>query len=373
MNGKRAIISVINDLVTDKRVDKTAQVLADLGFEVILLGRHRNDSLRMRPRRYETIRMRLLWEKGPLFYIEFTTRLFLFLLFNKVELLVSNDLDTLLPNYIISKLKRIPIVFDSHEFYTETPELTGRPFVKGIWRHIEQSIVPHLKDCLTVSDSLAKLFKEKYGSDFKVVRNIAETPKNIYLKSRSELGLPYDKKIVILQGAGINMHRGAEEAIEAMQYLHTVILLIIGGGDKIPFLINLAQQNGLNEKVIFLSKQSPEQLFSYTAIADLVLSLDKDTNINYRYSLPNKLFDYIQAGIPVLASPLPEIKNIIEHFHIGEFIESHDPKHIAAKIREMLDNKVRYDLWKQNLELAKTELNWEKEKQTLINIFRKYA
>ena len=98
MKKKRVIISVINDLVTDQRIARTADVLVNLGFEVIMVGRRKYDSPVMPERTYETIRMRLLWEKGPFFYAEYNMRLFFLLLSRPSDLLVSNDLDTHLPN-----------------------------------------------------------------------------------------------------------------------------------------------------------------------------------------------------------------------------------------------------------------------------------
>ncbi len=373
MPKKRAIISVINDLVTDQRVDKSARVLLDLGFEVMMVGRQKHDSMRMQERLYQTSRMRLLWEKGPLFYAEYNIRLFFFLLGQKADLLVSNDLDTLLPNFLVHKIKRTPIVFDSHEYFTQTPEVIHRPFVRKFWKQLEKLIVPRLKDCITVNESIANLFRNEYKVDFKVVRNIPLKKEFSVLPSRHELGLPDDRKIILLQGAGINIQRGAEEAVEAMQYTENSILLIIGGGDVLPVLKAISTKLNLEDKVIFIPIQTPEKLFAYTCNSDLGLTLDKDTNINYRYSLPNKLFDYIHAGIPVLASPLFEIKKIIEHYQIGDLIENHEPKHIAAKINSMLSNKARYETWRVNLARTATELNWEKEKKVLITIFNTYA
>jgi len=373
MKKKRAIISVINDLVTDQRVDRTATVLVDLGFEVLMVGRRKTDSPRMPERKYETLRMRLLWEKGPLFYAEYNIRLFLLLLSRPAELLISNDLDTLLPNFLVHKLKRIPIVYDSHEYFTATPELVERPKIQRIWKWIEKAIVPKLKNCITVNSSIVNLFEQEYHVQFVVVRNIPRNRVVAEIPSRAELGLPADKKIVLLQGSGINVQRGAEEAVECMQYLDNVLLLIVGGGDVLPLLKKMVNDLSLQEKVRFIARQTPEKLAGYTANADIGLTIDKDTNINYRFSLPNKLFDYIYAGVPVLATPLVELKNIIEHYDIGDFIDNHDPKYIATTIKKMLADENRMMLYKQNTIKASAELNWENEKQTLIEIFTPYA
>jgi glycosyltransferase involved in cell wall biosynthesis len=373
MKKKRAIISVINDLVTDQRVDKTASVLVELGFEVLMVGRRKVDSPPMPDRNYETNRMRLLWEKGPIFYAEYNFRLFFMLLTHPSDLLISNDLDTLLPNFLIHKLKRIPIVYDSHEYFTATPELVDRPKVQRIWKWIERAIVPKLKKCITVNASIANLFEQEYNVPFKIVRNIPRRRENSEIPSRQALGLPEDKKIVLLQGSGINVQRGAEEAVEAMQYLDNVLLLIVGGGDVLPVLKTMVEKLSLSDKVKFVSRQTPEKLAGYTANADIGLTIDKDTNINYRFSLPNKLFDYIYAGVPVLATPLVELKNIIQHYEIGDFIENHDPEHIADKIKEMLGDEKRMNLYKENTRKAAAELNWENEKKTLVEIFTPYA
>jgi glycosyltransferase involved in cell wall biosynthesis len=373
MKKKKVILSVINDLVTDQRVDRTARVLEDLGFEVLMVGRQKADSPRMPERTYETFRMRLLWEKGPLFYAEYNIRLFFLLLSRPADLLVSNDLDTLLPNYLVAKLKRIPLVYDSHEYFTETPELVDRPRVQKVWKRIERAIVPRLKDCITVNDSIAGLFKAEYGIPFRVVRNIPRRRETASRLSREELGLPAGRKIVILQGSGINVQRGAEEAVAAMKYLEGIILLIVGGGDVLPQLKASVEAEGLQDKVMFVPRQHPERLAAYTAAADLGLTIDKDTNINYRFSLPNKLFDYIHAGIPVLATPLPEIKKIIETWDVGTFISSHDPEQIARNIRELLTDETTLARYRQNTQKAAAELNWEKEKEVLTGIFSAYV
>lgn len=370
---KKVIVSVINDLSTDQRVNRTCLTLTKLGFDVLLIGRQQKNSLSLSIREYKTKRMRLLFEKGVLFYAEYNIRLFLFLLPKKASVLVSNDLDTLIPSFIISKLKKSVLVYDTHEIFTEVPELQHNHFKRNLWARLEKFVFPKLKYVYTVNDSIAKYYRDRYSVPVMTVKNIPITKKYLQKKTRAELGLPVDKKIVLLQGAGINMNRGAEEALEAMEYIDNAILLIIGGGDVIKKLKEMAIEKRLQKKVRFIDKIPFDELKHYTMLADIGLAIDKDTNINYRYSLPNKLFDYIHAGIPVLSSPLVEIKKIFDRYHIGELIENHSPQHIAYKINLMLSSEEKIKLWRNNAKIASTELNWENEEHNLIKVFKQFV
>jgi glycosyltransferase involved in cell wall biosynthesis len=344
-----------------------------MGFSVVLAGRKKRDSVPLGEKTYRRHRMRLLFERGPLFYIEFNIRLFIFIFFKKADILVSNDLDTLLPNYLVSRIKGIPLVYDSHEHFTEVPELVHRPVVRMIWKIIEKAIVPKLGRMVTVNGSLARIFNEKYGVTAIPVRNVPFFREYRVEKSREELGLPADRKIILLQGAGINIQRGAEEAVMAMKHLEGHLLLIIGGGDVIGELKKLHKSLELGDKVRFIPRLPFDELYCYTVHADVGLAIDKDTNVNYRYSLPNKLFDYIQARVPVLASPLPEIAAIIRHYEVGDFIRDHDPEHIAAMIQAMTSDEQRIVKWKEKLNFAAAELCWENEKQILKEVYKPYA
>ncbi|MBP7167026.1 MAG: glycosyltransferase [Bacteroidia bacterium] len=370
---KRIIISVTSDLVTDQRVHRAAATLKEAGFRVLVIGRRLPDSRELPGKKYRCRRFRLWFHKGPLFYANFNIRLFFTLMFESFDLLLSNDLDSLPANYLASKLKGRPLVYDSHEYFTEVPELVHRPKVQRFWKKIESMIVPKLKYAYTVNESIAELFRKEYNVEFKSIRNVPE-PHRLPLRDkvilRRELGLPVEKHIVILQGAGINIQRGAEEAVMAMQFMENTLLLIVGGGDVIQQLKNMVKENGLSDKVRFEGKKNPNELVLYTHSADLGLSLDKDTNLNYRFSLPNKLFDYIQAGIPVLASDLPEIKRIVERYEIGRICPDHDPVSLAKLMQEMLEDQQQREQWKHQLSIAAEELNWDKEKKKFIEIFR---
>lgn len=364
---KRAIVSVINDLSTDQRVHKHCVLLVEKGYDVLLIGRSTSSSRPLEPRTYAMHRMNLPFERGPFFYASFNIGLFFHLLFRKADLLFSNDLDTLLPNYLVSRLKRTFLIYDSHEFFTEVPELTSRPKVQRVWQRLEALLLPKLKRALTVNASIAELYREKYGVNMKVLRNI---PRLVDLDTsvlRTDLGLPTDKKLIILQGSGINMHRGAEEAVEAMSFVDQAVLLILGSGDVVPTLKARVSELGISDKVLFKDRMPYVQMMAHTRLADLGLSLDKDTNINYRFSLPNKLFDYIHAGIPVLASDLVEVRSIVEEFQVGEIVTSYQPEALATQIRNML-NSPRADEWKRNAMKAREVLNYESESKELLKM-----
>jgi glycosyltransferase involved in cell wall biosynthesis len=248
------------------------------------------------------------------------------------------------------------------------PELEGRPTVQKIWKRIEGFCIPKLKHCITVNQSIARLYEEEYGIKFSVVRNVPENI-SITVKTRTELGLPADKKIIILQGAGININRGAEELLQAMQYLNGYFLLIIGGGDVFEKLKEMRIELGLENSVLILGKMPRDQMLSYTAAADIGATLDKPLSTNYLLSLPNKIFDYIYAGIPTLSSNLVEIRAIIEKYDIGAIANSHKPQDIAAAIEKVCGNEEMYNRLKANTHKAKAALNWDIEKKVLEDIY----
>lgn len=365
---QRAIVSAINDLYTDQRVHKVCLFLQKQGYEVTLIGRlQRNSKPLDRP--YRTIRMRLGVEKGPVFYAFFNLRLFFLLLFKRSDVLVANDLDTLLPNYLVATLRRKKLVYDSHEYFTEVPELVSRPKVQRVWERIEGFIFPKLNLIYTVNESIANRYQQKYGKNISVVRNISPKWIPTDVKSKSELGIPENQFVLIFQGAGINIDRGAEEAVEAMRFLEGVVLLFVGDGDVIPALKKQVETLNLTSKVLFFGKRPYHELLNFTLHADLGLTLDKDTNINYRFSLPNKVFDYMHTQTPILASNILEVRKIVEKYHIGQIVESHDPKVLAATIDAIRLNPTQLETWKSNCIIASNTENWENETRVLETFY----
>ena len=157
-----------------------------------------------------------------------------------------------------------------------------------------------------------------------------------------------------------------------MAYLDDCFLMIIGGGDVLPLLKQMVEDLKITDRVRFFPRMPYQQMMAYTQLAELGFCLDKDTNLNYRFSLPNKLFDFIQAGVPIIASHLTEIEKVIREFDLGLFIENHEPATIAATIREALSDEARKEKWQRNLAIAAQDLCWENEEQKLLEIYKHY-
>ena len=359
----RIIISVTNDLTTDQRVAKTCDCFNELGYDILLIGRKMQSSLKYEDD-YKTIRFRLLFNTGFLFYAEFNTRLFFKLLFLKKDLLLANDLDTLLPNYLISKLFFKKLIYDSHEYFTEVPELIDRKRTRSFWLFIEKMIFPKLKNVITVNDKLAEIYNQKYHVPVTVIKNVPfdkqfNDPKPI------KFGKP-NQNVIIYQGS-LNMGRGLELMIDTMSHLKNCILVIVGDGYMLEELKSRAVTLGLQEKVLFLGKVLPKDLHDFTKNADLGISLEEDLGLNYRYALPNKLFDYIQAEIPVIVSDLPLFKEVLTAFKIGEILKKRDPKSLSSLIEYILSNR---ELYVKYLKKASNFYNWKNEKKVLIEFIK---
>ncbi len=357
---KKILVSVTNDITTDQRVKKVCDTLHKNGYEIVLIGRQLKDSVPLN-RAYKTKRIRLLFNKGFLFFAEFNVRLFFVLFFSKKNMLLSNDLDTLVPNYLVSILQRKKLIYDSHELFPEIPELVHKPLVKKFWTTIEAFIVPKLKNNYTVCNSIATFYEDKYAVSFNTIMNLPT------LKETTTCNLPFNtenKKIILYQGA-VNIGRGLELMIETMEFLDNHIFVIVGNGDIFESLKKTAATKQLTTKVIFLGKLAPEKLFKITPHAHLGISIEEDLGLNYRFALPNKIFDYIQAKVPILVSNLPEMKQVVIQHNVGEIVKSRKPKELALQITNLLEKD-----FNDALKNAKENLIWNKQEKKLLAIFK---
>ena len=340
-------------------MQRICSTLAGAGYEVLLVGRKLKTSLPLTKKNYQQQWLKCWFDKGKLFYSEYNIRLFFFLLFKKMDCICAVDLDTILPCYYISKLKGVKRVYDAHEYFSQLDEVVSRPSIYRFWKKIEKKMIPKFKNGYTVCDSLVEEFRKNYNANYEVVRNV---PLLIELNEHAR-----SEDIILYQGA-VNKGRGLDKLALAMKKINAV-LWVCGNGNFMEEMRSVVQANDLPEKVIFFGMLPPEELKKRTAQAYVAVNPFERTGLNQYLSLSNKFFDYIHAGIPQVTMNYPEYKKINDQFKIAELIDDLDPENIARAINKLLTNKELYLLLKQHCLAAKQELNWQKEKDKLLNFY----
>lgn len=358
----RIILFATTDLVSDQRVHRSSLTLFQEGHDVLTIGRRLPDTPKNISCKYRVKLFKMVFRKGFLFYFFFNVRIFFYLLFHRFDLVCSNDLDTLFGCKLGCFFKRKPLIYDSHEYFTETPELIDRPIVKGVWRMIERLCLKNIKYAYTVSQSIADEYNKKYGVKMEVIRNFPLKNENFGHKSV--------RPTIIYQGA-LNKGRGLELAIEMINYLPCYYLMIVGAGDLELKLRKRVIELNLYDRVEFRGRIPYEKLHDITSKAWMGISLEEDLGLSYRYALPNKLFDYVKAQIAVLVSDLPEMANIVERYDIGLVAYTRDPKELANMVAEFFENKDRREKTIDNLMVANNEFIWENEKPKFLELYKR--
>lgn len=356
---KRSIqIFVTSDLVTDQRVQRVASTLYDEGYDVVVYGRKTHAKIVLPATGYTIKKIGTLAKKGIPFYVVYNLKILLIALTHKCSLIYANDLDTLLGCSIASAIRRKPLIYDCHEFFTEIPELIEHRTKKNIWRMAEKMCIKRTDKVITVSNGIANLLDKSYGTKSIVIRNLPQMLKNDTAKDPSPT--------IIYQG-WLNVGRGIELIISTMKYLPNFKLVIAGKGDIENKLRQQVADQNLGDQIVFTGRLTPDKLKEQTARAWLGISLEEDLGLNYRYTLPNKLFDYIAAQTPALVSDLPEMGQIIEEFGVGLVAKNRNPKAIAEQIDSYFQNRSQQKAMAANLLHTAKILNWDNEKHKLIS------
>ncbi len=360
--SKTIVSAATSDIYTDQRVLKTAYTLHNQGYNITVLGRLRHNSKPV-TEPFCVKRFKLWFNTGFMFYACFNLRLFIYLLFSKYDIILSNDTDTLLSCYLASKIRQKKLVFDAHELFPEIPELYHRPIIKKFWTIAENLLFPQLSYCYTVSQSIADYYKNKYNVPMQVVRNIPAL--NVTNQKEEKILNFGNQKIILYQGA-VNTGRGIEWILKAMPMIQNAVFVIIGDGDILKELKQLTYELKISEKVIFIGAIPGDELQKYTTSADLGVCLLENRGLSYYYSLPNRIFAFIHAEVPILATDFPEIRRIVGEKQTGVLINDNAPDVIARKINEIFAKPFPVE----HFSALKKELCWENEEKIIIEIFK---
>ncbi len=310
---------------------------------------------------FKQVRLNCFSAKGPLFYLEFNCRLFLYLLFQKADLICAIDLDTILACYFASALKGSKRVYDAHEYFTEQKEVATRPLIKKIWLAIERFAVPRFQWGYTVNQWIADAFRTHYDVSYETIRNM---PLN-----RPYEGKQSEERYILYQGA-VNEGRCFEQLIPAMLEV-PVPLKIYGNGNFINQTKSIIYNNLLEYKIELNEPLLPSILKEKTGQAYIGITLFDDLGLSQVHSLANRFFDYIMAGIPQLCIDFPEYRIMNQEWEVAYLIPDTDPKTIAAALNKLLDDSVLYNKLRLNCWEARKHLNWDSEEKQLIAFYER--
>lgn len=367
MKGQRIIFTVTNDLTYDRRMFRICTALAEAEADVTLVGRQLDNSLSFHPGIFQANRIKCFFNKGFLFYKEYNLRLFFFLLFKPFDIACACDLDTALPVRLAAGMKAKKTVYDAHEFFTEVPEVTERKVVKWIWNLIGNLTIPGFDLRYTVGEELASLMGKKYNTVFHVIRNIpSET--QISAETKALRRKHPEKKVLFYQGA-LNVGRGLEVLLEAMRRLPDWDLWLAGEGDITGKLKMLSKQYGIDDRVRFFGWVYSQDLPDLMAQARLGINLREKGSLNDYYSLPNKFFDFIHAGLPSINMNYPEYANVCAHYQVSKLID-HATADVIVETVEWFDRHPEaYDKMMMACHDAAMELSWVHESNKLVTLW----
>ena len=291
----------------------------------------------------------------------------------QVDAYHAHDLDALWPTARAARRNNRPLVYDSHEFWIEQSSLVHRPIMRGMWSRLEKALIPHVDHAITVSPSIARSLRACYPSlgPVTVLRNLPlYKPHEESDLIRQTLDIAPERPIVLYQG-GFLTANGLHEQIKAAKNFNDAAFVLIGDGPCEAELKNLVRQTGLENSVYFIDRVPFHQLHTYTCSADLGLCLIKGTGQSFYYSLPNKLFEYMMGGLPVLASNFPEMQRVVEETGAGAVADPEDIEGISETVCALLSDSAGRQVQRAASLSAAQHFNWECESEALTGLYEK--
>lgn len=363
---------VLNTFQNDSRILKETESIKKLGiFNEIHVAAIKDGSLL----ELEDDGIRIIW-RVPLALKRFSKNLVVQLFkyaewktkivhrYKKMDIAVihCHDLNALPVGVSLKKRNPlIKLVYDAHELETERNGMSG--IRKKLAKILERNLILKVDSMITVSESISKWYKERYSIRIDVLRNI---PKKTKISYNSLFDLKFffnitEQEILFIYQGGLSRGRGIEELIRIFRQLNKNRHIVFMGDGPLKEMITENNEPNIHYKSSVISND----VVHYVQSADVGIYLMEDTCLNHKYSLPNKIFEHIQAGIPIIVNNLPDQKAIVDHFGVGwvltdpnktiGFLNNLDNKQIAEKMSGVL--------------MAKKELSWENEANMLIEIY----
>jgi len=303
-----------------------------------------------------------------LFYLRFARLLISELMKSPAEIFFAEDIYTLPFVVITAKLKKAKVYYNSRELYAFLAGLRNRPWLQYVIKTIEKYFIKKVDLVLTTGEMDSEFLEKFYNiTNTLVIRNIPlfQKPQN-KINYREKYGISADKIILLYQGVLLE-GRGISVVMQLMVNCRNTVLIILGDGEQKKNFQALSEKLQIADRIFFVGTINQKELINYTAGADVGLALIENISISYYHALPNKLFEYIMAEVPVFASNLPQMKAIVDAYQVGVSVDLENKSELETQLNNLLDDEQRRIKYKANCKTAAMELNWEKEISTLLH------
>jgi glycosyltransferase involved in cell wall biosynthesis len=282
------------------------------------------------------------------------------------DMYIAADLYTLPASARAARRRAVPLVYDSRELYSSIAALQGRRTMQRFWALLERVYAKRAQLLLTVNESIADLLLQRGYDNVVVLRNLPDWRKPSRTQRLREVcGLPGHITILLSQG-GLQQGRGAFTALEAVHALPDCALVFLGDGPLGPCIRARAAELDITHRVHVLPSVPARELAEWTASADIGLCLVEELGESYRLSLPNKLFEYLAAGLPIIASDLPEIAKVLRESRAGYLVRPSSSEDVATGLRRLTTDAAFRNACRDNANQASEKYTWALERDRLL-------
>jgi glycosyltransferase involved in cell wall biosynthesis len=283
-----------------------------------------------------------------------------------------HDLNSILAGFQGRSIHPAPVIYDAHELWPHRNRPDARRRKTWILSKADRYFCRRCDAVITVNDSIARHMEKKYGiPEVVVVRNIPSLAARSAPPEHGVLAdLPTPRLVYV---GGIQTFRGLEQVIVAMPMIRDAVFAAIGPGDPDyrRGLEKLAVDHGVADRVRFVEWVPPESVVATVGQGDLGMCLFQASHLSYYWTLPNKFFEYLHAGVPVLASDFPETRRLVDRYEVGAVCDPGDPAGIATAVNDLLSRPDDLVRMRDNALKAAQELNWEHERERLLGLYRR--
>ncbi len=285
----------------------------------------------------------------------------------RADVVHAHDVNTLPTAWLAAKFGKSHLVYDAHEISTSREGYSGFRRVVGL---VESKLMPKADGCITTTDARAKFFARAYHVKRPTV--LQNRPRSLpHITSdriRRELNLNSSWPVILYQG-GLQQGRGLEKLINTVPLVPNAYFVFIGGGRLSQPLAQMAIEKNLQGRVYFIPTVSLTELPSYTASADIGVQPIENTCLNHYTTDSNKLFEYLTAGLPVVATDFPEIRKIVRGNDVGLLVPHNDTLALANALNELVSDASMRGKFSTNARITASNLNWEEQESRLVELY----